>query len=559
MAEANFSVFQDQFSCPICLDLFKNPVTIHCGHSFCMDCIAGCWNEEDLKGVYNCPQCRQTFTPRPVLGKNTILADMVEMLKKSGIHSDPPTVTYAEPGDVECGVCTGRKQKAVKSCLVCLSSYCETHFSAHNDLFPGRKHKMVDADGKLEDLICSQHDKLLEVFCRTDQKCICMLCVMDEHSGHKTVSVAAERTDKQKELGQSQRRCQQTIQEKQKHLQELKEAVRLMKQSAQAAVEDTEGIFTEMISSIRRRCSEVTKLIRDQERAGVTQAEECMETLEREIAELKRRDAELEQLSKTQDHTSFLQSFQSLCSLTDQEPSSSDISVCSDVSFERVRQSVAQLKDKLEDFLKQGACSIAETAKLISLFLPCESLTRRDFLKYSCQLNLDPITAHGRLHLSDRNKEITCEIERQQCPDNPERFERWQQVLCKESVSGRCYWEVEWSGLNAYSQEVFVALSSKEITRKGRNKARFGYNQHSWSLCCSHTACSFIHNEQETNLNVVPSTRIGAYVDHKAGILCFYNICGDTMTLLHKVETTFSQPLYPGFWLAKRSKIHLCN
>ncbi|KAL2087473.1 hypothetical protein ACEWY4_016301 [Coilia grayii] len=361
MAEANFSVFQDQFSCPICLDLLKNPVAIHCGHSFCMDCIAGFWNEEDLKGVYSCPQCRQTFTPRPVLGKNTILADMVEMLKKSGIHSDPPTVTYAEPGDVECGVCTGRKQKAVKSCLVCLSSYCESHLRAHDDLFPGRKHKMVDADGKLEDLICSQHDKRLEVFCRTDQTCICMLCVMDEHSGHKTVSVAAERTDKQKQLGQSQRRCQQTIQEKQKHLQELKEAVRLMKQSAQAAVEDTEGIFTEIISSIRRRCSEVTKLIRDQERADVTQAEECMETLEREIAELKRRDAELEQLSKTQDHTSFLQSFQSLCSLPDHEDSSSAMSVCSDVSFERVRQSVAQLKDKLEDFLKQGACSIAET------------------------------------------------------------------------------------------------------------------------------------------------------------------------------------------------------
>ncbi|KAL2086698.1 hypothetical protein ACEWY4_017757 [Coilia grayii] len=93
------------------------------------------------------------------------------------------------------GVCTGRKRKAVKSSLVCLSSYCETHFRAHNDLFPGRKHKVVEADAKLlEDLICSQHDKLLE-----------------------------------KQLGQSQRRCQQTIEEKQKHLQELKEAIRLMK------------------------------------------------------------------------------------------------------------------------------------------------------------------------------------------------------------------------------------------------------------------------------------------------------------------------------------------
>ena len=146
----------------------------------------------------------------------------------------------------------------------------------------------------------------------------------------------------------------------------------------------------------------------------------------------------------------------------------------------------------------------------------------------------------------------------QQCPDNPERFDYWSQVLCKESVSGRCYWEVEWSGLRYPA--VFVALSSKEITRKGESrKAQFGYNQHSWSLCCSHSACFYIHNEKETNLNVVPSTRIGVYVDYKAGILCFYSIYGDTMTLLHKVQTTFSQPLYPGFWLTRGSKVNLCN
>ncbi|XP_063068849.1 tripartite motif-containing protein 16-like, partial [Engraulis encrasicolus] len=542
----------------LCLDLLKNPVAIPCGHSFCMDCITGCWNEEDLKGVYSCPQCRQTFTPRPVLFKNTMLADMVEMLKKSGIQSDSPTLVYAEPGDVECDVCTGRKWKAVKSCLVCLSSYCETHFKAHNDLFPGRKHHVIKADGKIEDLICSLHDKLLEVFCRTDQKCICMLCVMDEHSGHKTVSVAAERAEKQKELGQSQMKCQQTIREKEKHLQGLKEAVRGMQQSAQAAVEDTEGIFAEMIRSIKRRCSEVTKLIRDQERADVTQAEELMETLEQEIAELKRRDAELERLSKTPDHTSFLQSFRSLCSLTDPDHSSSDISVCS-VSFEKVTQSVSQLKDKLEDFLKHGACSLTETAQEISLFLPREPLTRMDFLKYSCDLHLDPITAHGRLYLSKGNKEVICKTERQQRPNNPERFD-WQQVLCKESVSGRCYWEVEWSGLKMFPEEVFIALSSKQITRKGNNKeAQFGYNQHSWSLSCLSSSCSFIHKGEVTNLNVIPSSRIGVYVDHKAGILSFYSVHGDTMTLLHRVQTSFAQPLYPGFWVGVGSKVNLCH
>ena len=194
------SISQDQFSCPICLDLLKDPVTIPCGHSYCMDCIRGCWDQEDLKGVHSCPQCRQTFTPRPVLGRNTMLAEVVEKLRIVGLQAAPPAHCYAGPGDVECDVCIGRKRKAVKSCLMCLASYCETHFRVHNDLIPGKKHKVIEVAGKLQDLICSHHDKLLEVFCCTDQICICMLCVMDKHNGHKTVSVAAERTEKQVRL-----------------------------------------------------------------------------------------------------------------------------------------------------------------------------------------------------------------------------------------------------------------------------------------------------------------------------------------------------------------------
>ncbi len=111
MAEANISVAQDQFSCPVCLDLLKDPVTIPCGHSYCMNCITGCWNQDDQKGVYSCPQCRQTFTPRPVLGKNVVFAEVVEKLKKTKLHSAVPAQGYAGLGDVECDICTARNTK----------------------------------------------------------------------------------------------------------------------------------------------------------------------------------------------------------------------------------------------------------------------------------------------------------------------------------------------------------------------------------------------------------------------------------------------------------------
>ncbi|XP_061094543.1 E3 ubiquitin/ISG15 ligase TRIM25-like [Conger conger] len=313
MAEGGGLLDQDHLSCSICLDLLKDPVTIPCGHSYCMGCIKGYWNQNDHTGVYSCPQCRQTFTPRPVLNKSTLLAEVVEKLKKTGLQAAPPAHCNSGPGDVACDVCPGRKRKAIKSCLVCLASYCKTHLQPHYESPAFKKHKLAKATGNLQEKICSHHDEPLKIYCRTDQQCICYLCTVDEHRGHDTVSAAAERTEKQKQLGATQSKFQQRIQEREKELQDLRQAVQSLKRSAQAAVEDSERIFTKMIRSIERRCSEVKELIRDQEKAEVSRAEGLLERLEQEIAELRRRDAELEQLSHTEDHIHFLQSCQSLC------------------------------------------------------------------------------------------------------------------------------------------------------------------------------------------------------------------------------------------------------
>uniref|UniRef100_A0AAR2L2N4 E3 ubiquitin/ISG15 ligase TRIM25-like n=1 Tax=Pygocentrus nattereri TaxID=42514 RepID=A0AAR2L2N4_PYGNA len=304
---ASVSVDQDQFSCPVCLDLLKDPVTTSCGHSYCMVCINGCWDQEDQRGVYSCPQCRETFTPRPVLRRNNMLAEVVEKLKKTELQAGSPALCYAGPGDVECDSCTGRKRKAIKSCLVCLASYCEAHLKPHYQSPAFKKHKLVEASKQLQEKICSKHDEVMKIYCRTDQQVVCYLCTMDKHRGHDTVAASAERKEKQNELKEEQRRSQQRLQEKEKKLQEVKQAVKTLKSSAQAAVEDSERIFTELIRSIEKKRSEVTELIRAQEEAELSGAEELLEQLEQEIADLKRRDTELEQLSHTEDHIQFLQ------------------------------------------------------------------------------------------------------------------------------------------------------------------------------------------------------------------------------------------------------------
>ncbi|XDV13838.1 hypothetical protein PO909_002161, partial [Leuciscus waleckii] len=360
MAEARFS--QDEFTCPVCLDLLKDPVTILCGHSYCKLCITACWDQEDEKRVYSCPQCRQTFSPIPALAKNTILAELVEKLKKTKLPAD----CYAGSGDVECDVCTGRKYKAVKSCLVCQESYCQTHLDRHEEFHSRKPHKVIDATGRLQDMICRKHDKELEMFCVTDQECICVLCKEYEHKNHKTVSTAAQRTEKQKQLKETQMKIRQRIQQRQKDLHQLRDAVESHKRSAHTAVEDSEKIFTEIIRSIERSRSEATQRIRDQEKTAVSRAEGRLERLEQEINDLRRRDAELEQLSHTHHHIQFLQSFQSL-SAPPESTDEPDVSFSSLSSFDGVRESVRQLRDKLEDFCEEELKKISDRGKVLRL------------------------------------------------------------------------------------------------------------------------------------------------------------------------------------------------
>ncbi|KAI5614188.1 finTRIM family, member 14 [Silurus asotus] len=426
MAEARISVNQDQFICAVCLDLLKDPVAIPCGHSFCKVCINGCWNQEDMKSIYSCPQCRETFTPRPVLRRNNMLAKVVEKLKKTELQAASPAHCYAGPGDVDCDSCIGRKRKSVKSCLVCLASYCEDHLKPHYQSQAFKKHKSVEACVDLQEKICSQHDKLIKIYCRTDQSFICYLCMTDEHKGHDTVSTTAERSKKQNELKEEQIKSQQKIQEKQK----------------KAAVDDDEKIFNEMISSLVKRRSEVMEMIRVQEKAELSRAEQHLKHLEQEITDLQRRVSDLEQLSHTPDHIHFLQSFPSLCVSPGCDDSPS-FTVNQHLSFDGVRKSVSDLKKRVEEICQEEFNKIRP----------------QDF----CYLTLDPNTAHPHLILSEKNRVVTRSDTKQRYSDHPERFDYRPQLLCKESVCGRCYWEVEWNGCG-----VDISVSYKEISRKGR-------------------------------------------------------------------------------------------
>ncbi|XP_029357188.1 tripartite motif-containing protein 16-like [Echeneis naucrates] len=542
MEQKGVQLDQETFSCSICLDLLKDPVTIPCGHSYCMNCIKSHWDGEDEKKIYSCPQCRKAFIPRPVLMKNTMLAVLVEQLKKTGLQAAPADHCYAGPENVACDVCTGRKLKAVKSCLVCLASYCDKHLQPHYESAPLKKHKLVEPSEKLQENICSRHDEVMKMFCRTDQQCICYLCPVDEHKGHDTVSAAAERTERQRELELSRQQIQQRIQDRDKDVKLLQQEVEAINGSADKAVEDAEKIFTQLIRLMERRRSDVKQQIRSQQETEVSRVKELQEKLEQEITELKRKDAELKLLSHTEDHTQFLHNYPSVSALSEATDSSS-INIRPLRYFEDVTAAVSELRDQLQDVLTQKWTNVSLTVTEVDVLLSePEPKTRTEFLRYSQEITLDPNTVNRYLLLSEGNRKVTVMSYDQCYSDHPDRFTYWCQVLSRESLTERCYWEVERRG------GVYVAVTYKNISRAGlTNECLFGHNNKSWALDCKQNCFIFWSNSIQTAVSGPPSSRVGVYLDHRAGILSFYSV-SETMTLLHRVQTTFSQPLHAGLW-----------
>ncbi|KAM9376095.1 uncharacterized protein KZ484_008650 [Pholidichthys leucotaenia] len=530
------------FCCSICLDALKKPVTLHCGHSYCMDCVNGYWDQEDQSGVYSCPQCRHTFNPRPVLNTNTVLVGVMGEMSAATGEPTPGVQHEVGPGQVECDFCSVKKLKAVKSCLVCLASYCSTHLQPHYESAAFKRHKLVEVSVSLQDKICPKHDKLLEVYCRSDDQCICLLCVMDEHKGHDTISAAAERKEKQKLFGKKKQRYQQGIQEKEKQLRQLRQKIKAMQSSSDVAVDQNEKACTEIIQMVEKRCYAMNELIRNQKKAVVSRADALMDRLEKEISELRKQEDELKQLSLTEDHIHFLQHCHPIFD-SDSEVLLDD-SIQLHTTSDFATKAITDMKNKMEAL----ANTIQEMCETIQLDL--DPKTRNEFSMYCCSLRLDPNTAFENLLLSEGNSKVSWIKKAQAYTYHPERFTKYDQVLCTEGLSGVCYWEVEWRGPRV---EVAMCYKGLELEESG-----FGYTNQSWCISLSNALCVFWHNGVRTKLSIPCSSTLGVYLNHKGGSLSFYSISDSgQMVLLHRVQTTFLHPLYPGFMVSKGASVKI--
>ncbi|MED6266179.1 hypothetical protein CHARACLAT_033125, partial [Characodon lateralis] len=206
-----------------------------------------------------------------------------------------------------------------------------------------------------------------------------------------------------------------------------------------------------------------------------------------------------------------------------------------------VTAAVSELRDKLQDILRDTWTNISLALTEVDVLLSEPGpKSRAGFLKYSCEITLDPNTAHKDLEVSEENRKVT-HLNKNKSYSSPDSFIGWTQILSGESLPGRCYWEVEWIG-----REIEVAVAYKNIRRDSRDdESGFGRNEKSWALNCYQNRYKFSHNNIWTVIPGPETSRIGVYLDHRAGLLAFHSV-SETMTLIHRVQTTFTQPLHAG-------------
>ncbi|XP_026145017.1 E3 ubiquitin-protein ligase TRIM39-like [Carassius auratus] len=487
-----------ELQCSLCLEVFTDPVTTSCGHNFCKICLNKHW---DNSQTCSCPYCKETFKQRPDLKINTTLRELIDHYKKK-----PPEKTT----EVLCDICEERKLKALKSCLVCQSSYCETHLEPHLRVTRLKKHKLMDPVSNLEDYICQKHERPLELFCRDDQTIVCLSCTDGDHKNHNTVSL--------EETELMIQDTQQMIQDRIKKIQDIKHSAEVRHRSTQKDKTACIELFTDLLRSIERRQTEQLEMMEEKQKAAEKQELELIEELEQEITELKTRNIKLQQLSQTED---VIQIYSPLNSLSNTR-NWPEISVKTPENLETLTRALTQLKDTIDEKLDQTKLKWMQ--------------------QYAVDVTLDPDTAHPFLILFDDGKQVTDGGIDQKLPDKPERFDTYLIVLGKEGFSsGRFYFEVQVKGKIKWD----LGVARESINRKGHIslKPRDGY----WTVELRNGDEYYAFDDPHLPLSLrVKPQRVGVFVDYEEGLVSFYD--AESRSHIYSFTAqTFTGKLYPYF------------
>lgn len=507
---------EDQLLCDVCLDVFCDPVTLPCGHSFCRACVEQHWEDSVQR---HCPACKQTFYGPLQLQLNKFISDVI--LRFRGAQRAPQ---LAKGGGVTCDICQEPKLTALKSCLVCLASFCQTHLKPHLSVSRLKQHQLADPMENLEWRICPKHEKPLELFCRTDQTCVCMLCPVHDHKSHDISRLKDQYESKRAELGRREEEIQEMIQERRHAVLNIRHAVKLSRCAAQREMADGVQVFATLKRSLRRAEAELVGTIEERQKTAETQAKNFIQELEQEIAELLTQQGEVEQLWATEDHLHFLQNLRTLKSSSTKDWTAVSVNLPSHEGT--LRSSV----DRLHQTLREEMETLVAEVELSRL------------RQFSVDVTLDPDTAHSALLLSEDGKRVHHGVGRRDLLDNPERFDPCCCVLARQAFSSTSfYFEVQVQGKSRWT----VGVAKASIQRKGVIPL-CPENGH-WCVWLKNGTqyAALVGTPRPLTLRSTPR-RVGVFVDSDEGLVSFYD--GDTAAVLFSFTgCVFTEKLLPFF------------
>uniref|UniRef100_A0A4W5RZI9 RING-type domain-containing protein n=1 Tax=Hucho hucho TaxID=62062 RepID=A0A4W5RZI9_9TELE len=386
------SMSEDQFLCSICLGVFTDPATIACGHTFCKPCLEGYWKISGEPAI--CALCKTSFTPTPNIQVNKVLRDLVESFKgaRGGDEAvDQPTMA---PGEVSCDICIGdRMSKAVKTCLVCLSSYCLQHARVHNARFS--RHQLVRPLANLEERMCPNHNRLLERYCRTDKTMLCVACDAHQAPAHLVVTMQVEFLAQKAQLAKDQTVVKEKLKATLNEAEELNSSVLLCENEAVKQIEFVNAFRLALVSKVGliydRYNIEASRRVDELERT----ASRWNRALEEDITALMSRVFALERVIGSSDSFELLNNLPSLASA----PS------------DRVRGPCSLFipTDLLENLVENLLKNIDKLPKMSYLTTNCNAGSAIALIKeFTVEVTPDPSTAHPSLLF--RRGSHGCEI-----------------------------------------------------------------------------------------------------------------------------------------------------
>ncbi|XP_049924030.1 pyrin-like [Epinephelus moara] len=413
---------------------------------------------------------------------------------------------------------------AAKSCLVCQVSYCVVHLTPHLRDPILTKHRLTDPATFATSHLCRSHNKLLDMFCKREQKPVCMQCRESNHRHHQIVPLEKESKRIKTQLKMVEAEYQQMVKDRLKKLAEIKTSGELSKTNNEQEIQTSIEVATTVISIIEKNQASLIEEIEQKQSAAEREEEELVNELRREINELQGRQSELQHLEQTDDPLHLLQSFPSLITPLFTKDWS-QVSVQSDGCVGTVRRAFSKLVDVCQQLEKK---------------LSADEI--RKATRYAVDVTLDPVTASGWLCLSPDGKQVSLSLQQKKPPppDDPLRFDSCVSVLGKQSfTSGKSYWVVQVGDKTDWD----LGVAKESINRKGSITVRpdSGY----WAICRrkggSLSACAgpsvTLHLQD-------PPQKVGVFLDYNEGMVSFYDAEANTHIYTYS-GCNFTEPLYP--------------